>query len=216
MTQVKICGIRTPEHALAASEAGADLIGLNFAESRRRVTPGEAAAIVAAVRSSKGPRPKFVGVFVDTGPNEVNAIATEVGLDLVQLSGSINEAFWGEIGLPVIQAVHVRPRPQGKEIQALRERLGGMTSQGVTPLLDTALGGQPGGTGRAFDWGAIEGASTEYDFMLAGGLTPQNVGEAVRVVRPWGVDVSTGVETNGVKDPERVRAFILEVRRVSG
>ena len=210
MTHVKICGISRLEDAEAA--AGADFIGLVFAESPRRVTLEQARAIVEAVRSRPA-SPKAVGVFANNTLDEVNETARALGLDYVQISGDEADDHLRRIDAPVVRAVHIqagageRPDPA-----ALAARLDALHALGATPLLDAKVDARYGGTGRRFDHDAARDAAREHDFLLAGGLTPENVADAVANVRPWGVDVSSGVETGGVKDPAKIRAFIEAVR----
>ena len=223
MTLVKICGIREPAHALAAAEAGADFIGLVFAESRRRVTVEQARAIVGALGEPlavagsgaeridallRQKRPLVVGVFAGADAESINRTAEAVGLDLVQLSGDEPWDICDSLSRPVLKAVKVKDGTSAAEvIAALRP--------GAIPLLDTYAEGALGGTGRPFDWSVAAEVARRFPIVLAGGLTPENVGEAVRRVRPWAVDVSTGVETDGVKDVAKIRAFIAAATEAS-
>jgi phosphoribosylanthranilate isomerase len=236
MTLVKICGMREPRHAVAAADAGADFIGVIFAPSRRRVTVEQAQAIARALGSGQATvevpppaapddarwfrhwgrsietllgrkRPLLVGVFADAELKTINSVAESCGLDLVQLSG--HEA-WGmclEIGRPVIKAVRVSATASARSI------LGTMRpGTAALCLLDSDVEGVLGGSGQTFDWRVARGVAARRPIILAGGLTPENVGEAVRQVRPWAVDVSSGVETDGVKDVAKIRAFIAAAR----
>ena len=210
MTHVKICGISRPEDAVAA--AGADFIGLMFAESPRRVTLEQARALVEAVRSRPDP-PKAVGVFANNPLDEVNETARALALDYVQISGDEPDDYVRRVEARVIRSVHVEAGAgRQPDIAALAARLDALRALGATPLLDAKVDSRYGGTGRRFDHAAALDAAREHDFLLAGGLTPENVAEAVAGVRPWGVDVSSGVETGGVKDPVKIRAFIEAVR----
>ena len=223
MTLIKICGLREPAHALAAAEAGADFIGLVFAESRRRVSVDEALAIVRALGGPPAAagdgaegieallrrrRPLVVGVFAGADAETVNRTVEAVGLDLVQLSGDEPWDICDKLSRPVLRAVKV------KEGAGAEEVIAGIGA-GAIPLLDTHTEGALGGTGRPFNWAVAAGVARRYPIVLAGGLTPENVGEAVRRVRPWAVDVSSGVETDGVKDVEKICAFIAAVREAS-
>jgi len=206
---VKICGIRQVEHALVATEAGTDYIGIVFAPSSRRVEPDAARVLVQELRRRASRPPSVVGVFVNAPVDEVERVAALCGLDYVQLSGdeTLDDAL--RIKRPVIKAVHVRP---DTDATALEAALRSVQEAGLLPMLDARAGEAYGGSGRAFDWGLVGDLSARYRFLLAGGLTPENVGEAVRRVRPWGVDVSSGVETGGVKDAARIRAFVKAAR----
>lgn len=200
MVRVKICGITTPEAARAAAEAGADAIGLVFAPSRRRVSVEQAKAIVAALP----PFVSRVGVFVDEAPERIAAIVEACGLDAIQLHGEEPpEACRWWFPWKVIKAIRVRGL----------ESLEGLARYQVDAfLLDSFVPGELGGTGRTFDWEIAKAAASRFRIILAGGLTPENVGDALDLVRPYGVDVSSGVETGGVKDPGKIRAFVARVR----
>lgn len=205
---VKICGIRTLAPALVAAAAGADLIGFVFAPSRRQVSPAEAAAIAAAVRAAPGPRPRLAGLFVNAAPPTIAAVAAEVGLDLVQLSGDEPAEHAGQIALPILKAI----RMDGSAAEAAWLRLAEGGASGVTLLVDAQVPGSYGGTGVVADWGRAAALARRAPVVLAGGLSPANVGEAIAAVRPLGVDVSSGVETDGVKDPLKIEAFIGAAR----
>jgi phosphoribosylanthranilate isomerase len=208
-TVVKVCGIREPAHALAALQAGADFIGMILAPSRRRITVNEAARIVAAVKGASVSPPRLVGVFVDAPEEEVNRAAHEAGLDFVQLSGREDEDYLERMEVPAIKTVHVPSRmPDPVAWLSIKRRLSGLTALGVIPHLDTLVDGQAGGTGQAFDWSVAAQGVGLIDYLLAGGLTPENVAGAIARLHPWGVDVSSGVETNGVKDPAKIAAFV--------
>ncbi len=213
MVRVKICGLTSPEHAVAAAEAGASFAGLVFAESRRQLTIERARPIAEAVRQQGAARPRIVGVFANQTIGEMHRIAEAVRLDLMQLSGDEPPDMVTKVRWPAIKACHL---PSGKvpdsELAALRKALRYIRDAGALPLLDTKAPGRYGGTGKAFDWETARRLAKEFDFLLAGGLTPDNVSEAVRRVMPWGVDVSSGVERDGVKDPALIRGFIRAVR----
>jgi phosphoribosylanthranilate isomerase len=214
MTFIKICGLSRVEDALAAVKAGADAIGLVLAESPRRVIPAEARAIAFAVHTARR-RVKVTGVFVNTEVDEVNRLAEECGLDWIQLSG---EEGWREcrsLNRRALKAVHVRPGATVKDLRLEINAGGPLVAGGkVTVLLDTYGGTRGGGTGRVFDWSLAEALAREFPLMLAGGLSPANVQGLVERVRPWGVDVSSGVETDGHKDKDKIISFIEAVRRV--
>ncbi len=212
MTRVKICGISRVEDALVAAGAGADFIGLVFAESPRRVTPRQAEQVVAALEGVPG-RPEVVGVFVNTPVPEVNRLARQCGLDRVQLSG---DEPWHDclaVERPLIRAVHVTGRTAGDILAVLAEGERALGGKDHICLLDAGSGGRYGGTGRVLDWRVAAEVSCRYPVVLAGGLTPENVAAAVARVHPWGVDVSSGVETGGLKDAAKIRAFVRAVRR---
>ncbi len=213
MTRVKICGIREKAHALAAIEAGADFIGLVFAPSKRQVTPARAGEIVDAAKS-RSDAIDTVGVFVNMPAAEVNAIANSCNLDWVQLSGDESWEYCREISKPLIKAIRIRQGQSPEQILAdLATGAKILTPKKYLYLLDSELKGRYGGTGTAFDWNLARQAAEQFPVIIAGGLTPENVAEAIKMVAPWGVDVSSGVETGGVKDIAKIKAFIEAVRK---
>lgn len=216
MVKVKIDGLQRVEDALVAAEAGADFIGLVFVPNRRRrVTVAQARRVVDAVREQSGSPPKVVGIFADQPINEVNETVAACRLDMVQLCGSESPEYCGQMAVAVIKVLHVSADSTTHEaIEVLSERVRLITGQGHMVTLDRMVEGLQGGTGVAFDWkvaAAISGRGHKY--ILAGGLTPENVGEAIQTASPWGVDVSSGVETEGVKDSDKIRRFIAEARQ---
>jgi len=213
MTRVKICGIREKTHALAVAKAGGDFIGLVFAPSRRQLEPDQAREIVSTVRKHSETT-EVVGVFVNMPAHEVNRIANICKLDWVQLSGDESWEYCRQITRPIIKAVRVR---QGQSPQELCVNMATgtkiLSNQRCIYLLDSQVEGMYGGTGIAFNWNLARQVAEKFPLIIAGGLTPENVGQAIRTVAPWGVDVSSGVEVDGVKDTVKIRAFIKAVRR---
>jgi phosphoribosylanthranilate isomerase len=218
---VKICGLRTPEQVRWVRESGAVLAGLVFAASRRRIDVDEGRVLAAAARAAGDTPPVgVVGVFAGQDEREVVDIAAACALDLVQLSGGEHPEVTRALvacGLRVIKAVHVA------EETAVEEMLEAMAEQaraGATAiLLDTAS--RPGetrggGTGRTFDWQIARQVvqRSPLPIILAGGLTPHNVALAMQTVQPHGVDVSSGVETDGIKDRAKIAAFVDAALRV--
>lgn len=202
MTQVKICGLKRPEDALVAVDAGADLIGLMMYEGSPRYIPSALAAqIAAAVRG----RAAAVGVFVNASVEEMNRAVRELQLDYLQLSGDETEETIRALDAPVIDVIHMR---ENLTPDAVAERVSRTAARIV--LLDTARVGSFGGTGEVFDWNRVPPLARPV--MLAGGLRPETVAAAIGRVRPWGVDVSSGVEHNGEKDHEQIRAFVAAAR----
>ena len=218
MTKVKICGVREPQHALVAAEVGADYIGVIFAPmSSRMVTPEQARAVSDALRQRLDPstRPLLVGVFVDESPERMADLANVCGLDLLQLSGDEPWELCQALERPAIKALRVSPDRQPQDIaEELQKRLPGIQSEGGHCLIESRVEGRYGGTGQHLNWDLAAAIAERFPFFLSGGLDPEDVGEAVRRVRPWGVDVSSGVETNGVKDPTKIRAFVRATRSV--
>lgn len=200
--RVKICGITRIEDALAAVAAGADAIGFVFhPDSPRMVTPAQAAQIVAALP----PLVSTVGLFVDADEQRIRATLAQVPLSLLQFHGDESEAQCRIYGLPWIKALRVQP---GQDVTALMAAWPG--ASGI--LLDAYHPSQHGGTGLQFDWSLVPQHSA-MPIILAGGLTPANVAEAIRTTRPYAVDVSGGVEaTKGVKDADKIEAFMAGVR----
>lgn len=202
---VKICGLRTPEHTVAAVEAGADLLGFNFAATRRYVAPADARLMVAAARAA-GRAILAVGVFVDAPADEMNMIADEVGLDLVQLSGDEPSEVIAAIHRPVIRALRPVPGTSAASVLAGILRMGSVRPAAY--LLDGFHAGLFGGTGVRADWTLASGLAQDVPMLLAGGLNPENVAEAIGIARPLGVDVASGVERDGIKDATLIAGFV--------
>jgi phosphoribosylanthranilate isomerase len=201
-TAVKICGITRVEDGLAAAHAGAHAIGLVFhADSPRFVSRSRAREIAQALP----PFVTAVGLFVDPQPETVLAVMQEVPLQLLQFHGDEPPELCERFALPYIKAFRVAPGGDLLQYAALYR-----TAKGL--LLDAHVDGTHGGTGRSFDW-ALVPRRLPLPVVLAGGLTPANVGEAIRAVRPWGVDVSSGVEREkGIKDVDKIVAFMRGAR----
>jgi phosphoribosylanthranilate isomerase len=208
MTLVKICGLRTIEHALAAADAGADMLGLNFAQSRRQVSLEQAALIAEAVRATPhAGRVSLVGLFVNEAPERMLEIARQCGLDTIQLSGDEAIEIAKQLpGIPMLKAIRLDGTPgEAGWLHANH-------APNVRLLIDAHVPGSYGGAGVLADWSRAAELSRRRSIILAGGLTPANVDAAIRQVRPWGVDVSSGVETNGVKDAAKIKAFVAATR----
>ena len=200
---------------MAADAARADFIGFNFVPgARRQLGEDVARRIIQEYRERCGVRgPKLVGVFANQPLSQVNHILTQCGLDMAQLSGHEPMKYTLRVERPVIQAIHVpTDQPQDLLVDLLHRLLEEMASHDILPLLDPQVDNAPGGTGATFDWAIAQDLAPGHSFLLAGGLTPDNVAQAVQQVQPWGVDVSTGVETAGLKDPEKIRSFIQNAR----
>lgn len=200
--RVKICGVTRAEDALAAVRLGADALGFNFwPGSKRHITAAAARGIIARLPPFVTP----VGVFVNQLEGEMRAIAAETGIQVFQLHGDEPPELCARLPLPVVKAIPV------DQVRALSRLLSYEVS---AFLLDTPSRGY-GGSGEPFDWSLAEGVSEVAPVILAGGLTPENVAAAVRAVRPYAVDVASGVESSpGVKDMARMSRFFAAVREV--
>jgi phosphoribosylanthranilate isomerase len=206
MTRVKICGLTTLEDARHAWRAGADLLGFVLVPSSPRYVPPEALERITRALGEEGCSALRVGVFAGEGPEEVSRLAEACALDLVQLHGGACAPFLARLNRPAIVARRVAGRPPWE----------GSFPGAWAHLLDTYVPHRLGGTGRTWRWDLLAGApaaASALRLIVAGGLTPENVRDAVRVARPWGVDVSTGVEAApGRKDPVKVARFVAHVR----
>lgn len=215
MTHIKICSVQEAEHMLAAAVAGADYVGLNFVPGvRRRLTEEKATDMVQTYRAKHTHgNPKLVGIFVDQPVEEVNRILKRCDLDMAQLGGHESVEYIGQVTRPVIKAVHVPDdQPVESVVTNLDFTLTNLDAIGVTSLLDPDVGEALGGTGVSFDWEIARRLAKRHQFILAGGLSPDNVALAVGDVQPWGVDVSSGVETGGIKDVAKIEAFGRQAR----
>jgi len=202
LVKVKICGIKDIFTACRAVEMGADALGFVFCASKRKILPEEAYQIVKKLP----PFVSKVGVFMNMLPEEVRSIAEYVKLDVIQLHGDESPAYIEELNWPVVvKAFRV------KDVDDLYV-IDDYPVQGI--LLDTYVEGMAGGTGKTFDWNLIKrDFFIDKHLILAGGLTPENVANAVSIVKPYAVDVSSGVETNGVKDLKKIELFIKNAKR---
>jgi phosphoribosylanthranilate isomerase len=202
--KAKICGITRAADARAAVDAGCDALGFNFhRDSPRYVTPACARDIVATVP----PFVTCVGLFVDVGPDEARRIAADVGVTVLQFHGEESDEMCAAAGFPYIKAIRMSKDVSFDEVAAQYPRASAFQ-------LDAAVPGQRGGTGTTFDW-SLWPRNAAKPLILAGGLDPSNVAEAIVRTRPYAVDVSSGVEgaTKGRKDPLKVAEFMREVRR---
>ncbi|MFC0562540.1 phosphoribosylanthranilate isomerase [Halalkalibacter alkalisediminis] len=204
MVRIKFCGLTDKYSAMAAVEAGADSIGCVFAASKRKVTPEQAKEII----ESLPPYVSTVGVFVDETLDRINEIAEYCQLDLLQLHGSETPEYCRQIKRPVVKTIKVRKASDLDQAAAYKQVVRGF-------LLDAYVEGASGGTGHTFPWEHVAKAQGMSPIILAGGLRADNVKEAIFKTRPYAVDVSSGIETDGFKDPRKMIEFVQRVRNVS-
>jgi phosphoribosylanthranilate isomerase len=209
--KIKICGLTSLDDALAAAEAGADMLGFNFhAGSPRRISPARCAEIVEGLEAHNVPV-QTVGVFVNSSPASVAGTLEMCGLHLAQLHGDEPPSDFELLGERAFKAV--RPRSLA-EAKGLARQYAPLGTHEPALLIDARVGGKYGGTGIRVDWDIAAQLARELPLLLAGGLSPDNVRQAIRSVFPWGVDVASGVENvPGLKDRHRMAAFVQAVRK---
>ena len=213
MTLFKICGLKDSQNALVARENGASFLGFVFVHGvRRELSLDLAIQILNEYRNESGRGgPALVGLFANQPIEEVNEIISQCGLDYAQLCGDEDKSYWDEVDAEVIKQVKI---DFGVNSKLINLDLDNIFGAGYIPLLDKYEKGALGGTGKTFDWNVIEQFNLSGKFILAGGLNSENVSQAIRVSRPWAVDVSTGVETDGAKDESKIFAFAAAVNDV--
>ncbi|RJS58781.1 phosphoribosylanthranilate isomerase [Bacillus sp. PK3_68] len=201
--KVKICGVQDVKTALYAKQIGTDAIGFVFAKSKRQLSAEQAKGIAAGL----GKGPLKVGVFVNEELEKIESIADQASLDVIQLHGDEPPEFAKSLRLPVIKAFSFE---KGAKLSDM------LSYPADFILLDSPAGPYRGGNGTSFDWTLLEKESFDRSrLILAGGLNTENVEEAIGTVRPFAVDVSSGVETDGVKDREKIKQFIQTVKGVT-
>jgi phosphoribosylanthranilate isomerase len=204
-TRIKICGITRVEDALAASSAGADAIGMIFFEGSPRAVGTE---VAKEIRAALPPFVSTVALFVNAGPSRVREVCDAINPTLLQFHGDEDEATCNQFSRNYLKAVRVKPQMTARDLLQLRVEF----SSAKALLLDTFNAAHYGGTGERFDWQIIPD-ELRHSIVLAGGLLPETVGDAVRTVRPWAVDVSSGVEkAKRIKDHGKIVSFIDAVR----
>ena len=198
---VKICGIRSPEHLLVASAAGADMLGLVFAPSKRQVDLDTGKMLVQVLRDADY-QTKVVGLFVNASLTTIQHVVRECRLDVIQLHGNEPLSMIEQLpDIPIWRAVRLQgAEDEGEWLSTIHPR--------VTLLVDAHVSGTYGGTGAQADWSKAAELAKSRPIVLAGGLSPRNVVSAIRQVKPWAVDVSSGVERDGIKDNGLMAAFI--------
>tara|TARA_B100000530_G_scaffold127180_1_gene79599 strand:- start:333 stop:986 length:654 start_codon:yes stop_codon:yes gene_type:complete len=215
MTKFKICGIKDLINAKTVRNANADFMGFVFVPgSRRKLDMSSAKTLIDSYRDSTGSGgPALVGLFADQPLDYVNEVIEQCGLDYVQLCGQEATEYWANVNSKVIKSISADISTDNvKNDSNLFKDSKKILDNDAIPLYDKFEKGQLGGTGKSFDWTSIEGFSDSIDFILAGGLNPENVGNAIQRITPWCVDVSTGVETDGRKDPDKILKFSEEVQ----
>ncbi|MFU8813554.1 MAG: phosphoribosylanthranilate isomerase, partial [Balneolaceae bacterium] len=205
-TKVKICGLTTLEDARFASGALADFLGFIFyPESPRYVDPAKAGAIINWLEG-----PQKVGVFVNQPLDDVNSIAKQTGVDLVQLHGNESPEYCELVEKPVIKVFHITEDQTAEDLHAEIERYSGIADY---YLFDTKTDGRWGGTGKTFDWNILKEITDEKPFFLSGGLNPENIRQAIETVNPTAVDLSSGLEESpGRKDFDKIEQFFDVMR----
>jgi phosphoribosylanthranilate isomerase len=214
MTKIKICGITNLKDALAAVEAGADLLGFNFyLKSPRYIEPDVCQEITSVLRKNF-PNLTLVGVFVNASVLEIRSILETCQLHLAQLHGDETPDMLAELGGLAFKAVRLSADTSVHPFLSVDESASPLHSLADRPVLlvDAAVKGLYGGSGVVADWSAAAELAKQIPLLLAGGLTPDNVGAAIRQVQPWGVDVASGVERSpGMKDAQKMRDFVAAV-----
>jgi phosphoribosylanthranilate isomerase len=205
MIKVKICGITNMEDAHLATELGADAVGFIFAESPRQITPIKAKEIIQTLP----PLVKTVGVFVNEDPTRIKEIKSVCGLDLIQLHGDESAEICRDLMPHSIKAFRIQNEGDIENIKRYQEVIRGV-------LLDTFQKGKPGGTGQTFDWSlAVKAKEAGLPIILAGGLGPENIQEAIATVQPYAVDVNSGIEKRfGKKDPILMKQLMEKIRKI--
>lgn len=207
--KVKICGLTHLDEALAAAEAGADLLGFNFYPPSPRFIETQVCREIVAELYRRGCRATMVGVFVNASPASIQQTMQICALDLAQLSGNEPPSLLKALGRRAFKALRPRTIQEARDMAVRYAR-----PAAPALLLDAHHPELFGGTGRTGDWQAARRLATNYPLLLAGGLNPDNVAQAIREVQPWGVDVASGVESSpGHKDIDKLRAFILAARQ---
>lgn len=218
MIEFKICGLKSLEHAVAAADAGASLLGFVFVEGVRRQVPVEQArSVIRQLRELRGEScPQIVGLFANQPLKEVNDVIRRCELDFAQLCGDEPSDYWDNVDSWVLRQVKVDDSvPSSEAVKDALNEIEKVVSRLHLTLLDKRLKGALGGTGHTFDWNIAAEIARRHPVFLAGGLAPDNVTQAIDTVQPWGVDVSSGVETNGIKDTAKIAEFGTRVRASS-
>lgn len=208
---VKICGLRDAASAQAAVDAGADALGFILAPSKRQMPPEQVSAVAGSLDRSRN-HPSIVGVMVNPTIEEIAIAVSSASLETVQLSGDESPAILDGIDVPVIKAFRFTAGTTIEEATRAVEPWFSAARPAARVIVEGHVHGAYGGTGLPADWSLVAQLGERYPVVLAGGLTPGNVADAVREARPWGVDVSSGVERDGQKQPDAIRDFVIRAR----
>ncbi len=217
MSKFKICGLRDLKNVVLASNCGAEMLGFVFVSGvRREISVQTARKIIREYRELVGSNgADLVGLFANQSVNFVNEVVETCGLDYVQLCGEESPEYWDKVNGGVIRQVKV---PIGQDLEVTISKtlseVDVVLESGAIPILDRKEKGHLGGTGKSFNWDVAANIPDGNKFILAGGLTPSNVAEAIDVANPWMVDVSTGVETEGEKDQYKIKIFSSAVKAI--
>lgn len=210
--RVKICGLRDAGSANAAVQAGADALGFILAPSRRQIAPVLARTIRGEIQATCNHVPPMVGVVVNATATDIERDMIEGGFDMIQLSGDEAPCLMDSIDVPVIRAVRL---PERIPVEKARREINGWLDRSRPAkwiIVEGHIAGSYGGTGAGADWNLVASLAGEFPLWLAGGLHPGNVSEAITVVKPFGVDVSSGIETDGMKDQSKIKTFVARVQ----
>ena len=214
MSKIKICGLQTMPAIRVAFNLKVDFIGFVFvANSQRYIEPHLVKKLIEEKQKSSGEfSPQIVGLFSDNSLNEVIDTINNSKINMVQLCGMESPEFCLKLNIPVIKVIHVR---ENDTTETVRQKLQPYELIGVTICLDTYSKDQTGGTGQLFNWKIAEELSKlGHKFLVAGGLNSDNVQFAIKKINPWGVDVSTGIETNHRKDTKKIKDFVKKTREI--
>ena len=214
MTEFKICGISEIDHAVAARRYGAYWIGFVFVPGvRREISVEKVKDIITQYRDLTGPGgPGIVGLFANQTLSEVSSISGQCDLDYVQLCGDEDDAYWSQLDFSIIRQIKVPSVGERSQIvDSLRQEVENVLGKDAIPLLDRLERGKLGGTGKSFDWSVAAELPEDWDYVVAGGLDSGNVVEAIQQSNPWAVDVSSGVETDGEKETNKIKEFADKV-----
>jgi phosphoribosylanthranilate isomerase len=209
---VKICGLRNADAARVAAEAGADALGFILAPSRRQVTAQEIAKVRSRLSLAMDTVPAMVGVTVNSSPVDIMGHVEASGIDMIQLSGDEDPSILADIDVPVIKMLRIGDGASIDDALRATDAWLSAPKPAVRVFVEGHAEGSYGGTGTRADWGLVARIAEQYPIVLAGGLTPDNVSGAIRGTRPAGVDVSSGIETDGTKDASKIREFIRRAR----